>query len=218
MGVLVRETLQTLAVLEALRHWKNGANGAVRLQNTLFLADNENDPEWVFFNYKRHILGQYSEEISEALNRLQGAGRVKVLFDGPSERLSPILSNSERRRIRSFFRTFFLDWSKGFDKAFRKWASLKNDDVIRRAQEEDTYTSSESGEIILTCGLPETVEFSGLGEAEAESLALICDEKFQRNLRHRFLIASESPPRSEDWRKIYFPRERIPSKRLSTAR
>ena len=70
--------------------------GPVRLQKTLFFADKENEAGWRLFTFKKYYLGQFSDELTESLERSSGDGENQVaLWDGPLERLTanvPVLA------------------------------------------------------------------------------------------------------------------------------
>ena len=204
-AILTRETVQRLAVLRALMQWSKGAYGPVRLQKTLFFADKENDPKWRFFTFKKHYLGQYSDEVSEVLNQLQKAERVETHYDGPSQRIVANISWKTREMLTDFFDTYFAPWSMAFDKAFKEWAYLNSDDVIRRAHSDATYTKAKFGEMIFRSQLAAFIEFEGLSFGCGEYLSDLVDDRLHRNLQNRLTMALEKPVAGEDWRSKYFP-------------
>jgi hypothetical protein len=67
MAKLGRETVQRLAVLRALTLWRRGPYGPVRLQKTMFRADQNHPEQKRLFTFKKYYLGQYSQQIAEAL-------------------------------------------------------------------------------------------------------------------------------------------------------
>ena len=82
MAKLAKETIQRLAVLRALSMWRTGAFGPVRLQKTLFYADKRNPRRKHIFTFKKYYLGQYSPEVSDALNSLRASGRLRCTYAG----------------------------------------------------------------------------------------------------------------------------------------
>lgn len=205
MAVLSKETIQRLAVLRALTMWRRGAYGPLRVHKTLFFADkNTDDDRWRIFTFRRWYLGQYSDEISEALNALRNAGRIHTAFDGPSERIKAHLSGADGRRVDSFFSSYFPQWRNNLPNAHRKWAYLKNDDLVRKAHEDDSYTTSEHGEIIFSSFAPEFVECRELSDEWAEQLSDLVDDRLQRELAVRISRAAKRSRVNSDWRHEVF--------------
>ena len=204
MAVLTRETVQGLAVLRAVSQWKNGAYGPLRIHKTLFFADKANEADWRLFTFKKWHLGQYSDTISETLNCLQTARRIRSSFDGPSQRILAAIKPEMKTRIARFFNRYFPDWSKGFRAAFNKWAYMSNDAIIVKAHDDPTYTKSKHGKTIFKSALPKHIAFSELPNADAEELSDLVNDKLHTVLRDRLNSAVEQPIKDEDWRSIYF--------------
>ena len=215
MGVLSKPTIQRLAVLHALSLWQRGAYGPVRLHKTLFFADKETAPEWRLFTFKKWFLGQYSDEISQSLNALAQGGTVTTRYDGPSERIIANLSTPAREDLVDFFCGYFPEWSENLAQAFRQWAYLSNDNIIRKAHEEPSYRNAERGEVIFASFDADQVEFPDLDDQVAERLSDLVDARFQRGLMKRLRRAAERPARGEDWRHIYFGERPRTRKRAS---
>ncbi len=111
MAVLTKQTIQRLAVLRALSMWRRGAYGPMRLHKTLFFADKDAPAPWRLFTFKKWLLGQYSDEIADALNALREAGTISTSYDGPSERLKVEVTTDTRRQLADFFRMYFpVSW------------------------------------------------------------------------------------------------------------
>jgi len=201
---LTRESIESLAVLRAISEWQTGAFGPLRIHKTLFFADKGNDLDWTLFTFKRWYLGQYSDTIAAAMNRLRNCGRIRSAYDGPSERIRAVLSPVERGRLRALFATHFSKWTRGFKTAFSEWAYLTNDQIVRKAHDDPSYTISKHGEIILESRLPELVEFSDLSDDEAESLTDMVDDRLQTEIASRLARAVNRKVRAEDWKHIYF--------------
>jgi hypothetical protein len=204
MAVLSKKTIQRLAVLHALAKWRKGAYGPVRLHKTLFFADKETDETWRLFAFRKWYLGQYSDEISEALNALQDAGAVTARYDGPSERIRAEVRGKPVARLAAFFADYFSEWEESLARAFRKWAYLSNDRIIKNAHEDPSYKTSEHGELIFDSFDAECVEFAGLDDEEAEELSDLVDVRYQQGLLKRLRTLADRPARGEDWRRIYF--------------
>ncbi len=210
MAALTKRTIQKLAVLHALSLWRRGAYGPVRLQKTLFFADKDSaDQKWRLFTFKRWHLGQYSDDVSNALNSLQSAERINTHFDGPSQRIEAVIPAKLQLPVRNLFRKYFEDWNVALEGAFEKWAHLNNDQILVKAHDDPTYKQSQHGQIIAKSALPAVVEFTGLDEDVAESLTDAVDPLLTKTLRSRLLKASVRPPRSEDWRSIYFGEDSV---------
>src|SRR5689334_9797852 len=123
MAELTRRTIQKLAVLHALSLWRRGTYGPVRLQKTLFFADKDSvDQDWRLFTFKRWHLGQYSDEVSDALNSLHSAERISIHCDGPSQRIEAVIPAKLQAPVRALFRNYFADWKSALEGAFEKWA------------------------------------------------------------------------------------------------
>ena len=206
MAVLSKSALQRLAVLHALSLWRRGAYGAIRVQKALFFADHESEPKWRLFTFKKWRLGQYSDEVSDALNVLHAAGRVTSWFDGPAERLKAEVPKPRQREISDLFRNHFSDWFKNLNRAFTKWAYLHNDTIIQRAHDDLTFKASRCGEVVFSSFDYEQLELSGLDDEIAESLSDLVDSRLQHGLAKRLAAAVQRPQEREDWRSIYFDR------------
>ena len=204
MAVLSKKTIQRLAVLHSLSLWQRGAYGPVRLHKTLFFADKDTAPEWRLFTFKKWFLGQYSDEIAQALNALAQAGTVTTRYDGPSERIIANLSKLVREDLADFFSVYFPEWSENLTQAVQQWAYLSNDNIIRKAHEEPSYRNAERGEVIFASFGADCVEFPDLDDEVAEGLSDLVDARFQQGLVKRLRRAVERPARGEDWRHIYF--------------
>jgi len=204
MAVLQKESIQRLAVLRALSMWQRGAYGPVRLQKTLFFADKDADPKWRLFSFKRWRLGQYSDEISDALNGLREMGRITCWYDGPAERLKAEISRKAQRQIASFFQSYFPEWRASLRSAFDTWAYLNNDTIIERAHDDPAYKTSDHGEVIFSSFESQVLEFEGMADETAENLSDLVDIRFQRGLQKRLASAVRRPAKGEDWRTIYF--------------
>lgn len=214
MAVLSKATVQRLAVLRTLSMWRRGAFGPLRVHKTLFFADRDIGNKWHLFTFKRWFLGQYSDEIAESLNALKQAGRITAYYDGPSERISGDLLDSEKTLVLAFFSDYFPDWEKNLLPAFRQWAYLTNDRIVKKAHDDPTYTTTKHGETILKSFHSSVVEFEGLSDEDAETLSDIVDIRLQNGLRKGIAAAADKPIIDEDWNAIYFGEE---SKRHKTA-
>lgn len=210
MAFLTKRTIQKLAVLHAVSHWRKGAYGSLRLQKTLFFADSETaDQEWRLFTFKRWKMGQYSDEVSGALNSLQSAGRIETHFDGPSQRIEASISTKLKSRIGRLFRGYFLEWNEALGASFQQWAYLTNDQILTKAHDDPTYKQSQHGQIIAESALADRVNLIGMGENEAEALTDFVDPLFGRTVRVRLQKASKRTRTAEDWRSVYFPKESV---------
>jgi hypothetical protein len=208
MAVLSKATVQRLAVLRALSMWRNGAYGPVRLHKTLFFADRDNEPEWRLFTFKRWWLGQFSDEVSDKLNDLRQVGRISCVYDGPSERICAELPIAMARALRQFFDSYFPKWTTGLKSAFKTWAYLSNDDIIRKAHDDPSYTKSQHGNIILESFQCQLVTFEELDDELAENLSDLVDVRLQTGLLKRLYASVDEPIKAEDWRQIYFGERR----------
>lgn len=213
MATLPKKTIQRLAVLRAVSMWKTGgAYGPLRVQKTLFFADRDSGSQQHLFTFKRWRLGQYSDEIADAMNGLRDASRIETVFDGPSECIRASLSPRASQRLERFFRRSFPAWSRALKPAFQEWAYLTNDDIIAKAHEDDSYTKSQHGEVIVTSFEQTKVDFPDLDPQEAEFLSDLVDERFQRGLASRLETAASREPKREDWREFYgFAKKRPPN-------
>ncbi|MBI1903876.1 MAG: hypothetical protein HYS13_22465 [Planctomycetia bacterium] len=198
--------IQKLAVLWALSLWRRGAVGPLSLHKTLFLADESAKPKWRLFTFKKWRLGEFSDEISEALNKLRSAGRISTCFDGPSERIRAELSRREAAALRRFFGRFFPNWNRELRRAFRRWANLTSDDILEMAASNATHNSSRRGDVVFASLAPDRIELDGLDDDEAEWLSDLVDERLHRELSKRIERAAKRPAHGEDWRSIYFGR------------
>ena len=204
MATLDKKTIQKLAALRALGMWSRGAYGPLRLQKTLFFADKDNIPEWRIFTFKKWRLGQYSDELSESLNDLDSAGRINQIFDGPSTRIKAVMPPRTKHKVAKFFRSYFPAWNVGLTKAFRTWAYLTNDQIIKKAHDDLTYKQNAHGDTIFE-SFSGSVEFPELDDDDAEDISDFVDFRLQQNIVKRTKRAAERNVRSEDWRSIYFP-------------
>jgi hypothetical protein len=205
MSFLTKRTIQKLAVLHAISRWRKGAYGMLRLQKTLFFADEGSaDQKWRVFTFKRWKLGQYSDEVADSLNGLQAAGRISTSFDGPSQRIEGNASITAKAQIRGLFRRYFAEWDAALGASFQKWAYLTNDQILTKAHDDPTYKQSQYGEIIAESGLADFVDFENLSESTAESLTDLVDPSLDRTLRSRLHKASKTNRIAEDWRSLYF--------------
>ena len=208
MASLSKETIQKLAVLRTLSLWEKGAYGPVRLHKTLFFADKHaSDPKGSIFTFKRWYLGQYSDEIAQALNELQNASKVKMHFDGPSGRLEARVSPNKKKVVVSFFKQHFSAWEKSLRTAFREWAYLSNDEILIKAHDDPTYKTSNHGEVIMESRLADTVTFDALDSETAESLTDLVDDVLAERIRNCLREAQRHPARAENWRSIYFGKQ-----------
>jgi len=204
MARLSKEAIQRLAVLHTLAMWQHGAYGPVRLHKTLFFADKEAKPDRAIFTFKKWRLGQYSDEIAEALNALQEAGRISSQYDGPAERLKAEIPTLIRLQVASLFQSAFPEWEASLQRAFKEWAYLNNDSIIERAHDDPTYKTSEYGEVIFSSFGSAYVDIPEFDAEAAENLSDLVDVRLQRGLAKRLAEAVERPAKREDWRAIYF--------------
>lgn len=204
MATLTRETIQSLAVLRVVTQWDQGACGPVRVHKTLFFADEANDPDWRLFTFKRWHLGQYSDQIAASLNRLQDAGRIRGIFDGPSERIVATVPPQTPAQLRAFFACHFPEWNTAFRKAFKEWADLSNDEILVKAHDDPSYVRSQQGQVIRESSIADQVEFEDLSEDDAERFSDLVNAKLSRAIRSRVREAVKSRARGEDWRSLYF--------------
>jgi hypothetical protein len=212
MASLSKQAIQRLATLCAVSLWRRGAYGPVRVHKTLFFADQAaDDPDWHLFTFKRNYLGQYSDELSDALNGLQMADCIRLFCDGDSVRFVATISSSARSKIERLFRQYFSEWRKALGPAFKKWAYLRNDDVIRLAHDDPSYKKSHHGQVILSSFNAQMVKFDEeLSDEDAEFLSDLVDEKLHDGLIERTEAAAQRGPRAEDWRSTYFGASRSP--------
>src|SRR5205823_10045803 len=121
--------------------------------------------------------GQFSDDVSEALNGLQAAGRLSIHFHGPSQRIVAEIPQRIQSRVRGFFRDYFGPWRTALDHAFAKWAYLNNDQILVKAHDDPTYKQSQHGQIIAKSGLLRAVDFEGMDEDVAETLTDFVDPR-----------------------------------------
>jgi hypothetical protein len=212
MAKLSRKTIQRLGVLRALSLWQNGADGKVRLQKTLFFADKRNDPDKRLFTFKKYFLGQYSPEVSEALNALHKSTKLECHFDGPAERLSVSLPQPVREAIEKIFSRTFPAWEKTLAESFREWAYLPNREMLEKAHDDPSYTEQEFDQIIFEGSLPESVDVP-IDAATAERLTDFVDENLSDFLKERLgqAMRTRNEP-AGDWRKLYFEEDNPPKR------
>jgi len=204
MAVLRKQALQRLAVLHALSMWRRGAYGPVRVHKTLFFADKDGDPDWRLFTFKKWRLGQYSDEIADALNELREAGRITSWYDGPCERLRAEMPFVLKKPVRQFFADYFAKWNESLTEAFSKVAYLSNDAIVDVAHSDPTYKTSEHGQVIFTSFDHEEVEFVELDDRLAEDLSDLVDTRLHAGLEKQLSLAVDRRAVGEDWRIIYF--------------
>jgi hypothetical protein len=202
MARLSKATIQKLAVLRALSLWKHGAHGPVRLQKIMFAADFPNARK--LFTFQKYYLGQYSEEISAALNSLRAGGWLTSQFDGPAERLEAVVSAGAADKIRSLFTLAFPKWENELKQAFSKWGHLPNDKILKQAHDDVAGTKTVRGQLIFESNLPAMVDVAGVSPAAVEELTVLVDERFTHELRQRLGTATKIPATSTDWRGLYF--------------
>jgi hypothetical protein len=201
MAQLPKKTIQKLAVLYALSLWKKGACGPVRVHKTLFFA--ENDLPRHLFTFKRYHYGQYSKEIDAVLNSLQESGRLKVHFDGAAARLQSSLAADAANHIEFLFSHHSPEWLQGLKAAIQQFGYLKNDELIRRAHEDDSYTDNEHDELIHESTLDSLVNLPNIDAELAERLSDIVDERLTTALTNRFKKAMNAEPRHLDWQVLF---------------
>jgi hypothetical protein len=211
MATLQRKTLQRLVVLRTLSLWKKGVRGPLRLHKTLFFSDQRSyaKQRQHFFTFKKWHLGQYSNEIADALNALQSAGRIRIQFDGPSERIEAVAGKKLRDRVCKFFAKHFPHWDHALAGSFKGRAHLNYDQIFLESHEDDSYTQSAYGTVIIRSNLPTSVKIDGLSSPEAEDLTDAVDGKLSEVLRSRLRAAAKRPVRSEDWRSEYFSEDPV---------
>jgi len=201
MANLPKKTVQKLAVLYALTLWQRGAYGAFRVHKTLFYAD-KGKPKHLF-TFKRYHYGQYSDDVVTVLNSLQRSGRLTVHFDGPSERLKPMIPHEALHKIESLLKKNLPDWFCGLRKSFRELGYLKNDDIMEIAHDDETYTEVEHDKVIFESSLRESVPFEDLDQEWAEKLNDLVDAKFTATLVERFEQACKTPQQNSNWRELF---------------
>lgn len=211
MAVLAKATIQRLAVLRTLLFWKDGAEGPLRLHKILFFADRKSfgKQHRHFFSFKKWHLGQFSDDIANALNCLQAAGRIHVHFDGPSGRIEAIADKKCKALISKTFRVQFRHWDQALAGAVKEWAYLNNDQIILQAHDDESYTQSAYGMVIVESDLPEFIEFRRLSSRDAEALTDTVDPRLSDLLRSRLRAAAKRPADEEDWRSVYFQEESV---------
>jgi len=205
MTALSKQTIQRLAVLRAIDMWQKGAPSGVRLQTTLFFADKKIPKSGRrIFTFRRWRLGQYSDEVSDAINSLLNAGQITVQYDGPADRLRTSLSPESRRIVQRFFAKHFPAWNRGLRSAFKTCAQLNNDELVHSAQDDPAYTNRDRGGLIFPSFSQKELPFPRLSDHEAERLSDLVDERLQKGLRERLSKAVLRRAAGEDWRRIYF--------------
>jgi hypothetical protein len=202
MAKLTKSTIHRLAVLRALSLWQRGAYGALRLHKILFAADKHSTSK--LFTFKKYYLGQYSEDVSEALNALRSAGRLRASFDGPAERLIPIIAPVSAARIDKLFTAGFPKWMRALRGAVQEWGRLSHDNVLKKAHEDATRTENTHDHVIFASTLPDLVDVPGLSAEAAEELTDLVDEKLSSTLRERPTAAAKAPVHASNWRQAYF--------------
>lgn len=202
MANIKRETIRSLAVLRVLFLWQHGAYGPVRLHKTMFAADRASSQH--IFTYKKYYLGQYSQNISDALNTLQSAGRLKSIYDGPAERLKAVLSLESILKIKKLFSRGFPEWEKKLKEAFSVWGYLTNDQILKKAHEDATYTETIHDQIILESTLPAIVSVPSLDDEDAEELNDLVDDRLVPFLKGRIQKACKIPAADINWRHLVF--------------
>ena len=73
-----------MPVLRTLLLWKNGAHGPLRLHKTLFCADRNSfgKQHRHFFTFKKWHLGQFSDDIADALDYVRCYERIRAVVEG----------------------------------------------------------------------------------------------------------------------------------------
>ncbi len=210
MAKLSKQTLQRLAVLRALVLWKHGAYGPLRVHKTLFFTE-EKHPSERFFDFKRWMHGQFSEEIDASLNDLARAGRMAFVCDGPSVRLVAQLPDDLRQTLERVFEDNFRAWTAALKETHDTIGYLVNDQLLEEAHRQESYTNSSRGELIARSTFADAVEID-IDSDEAEALSECVDPDFARLLKRQMDQACQQPFEAEDWREIYFADEKPVSK------
>jgi hypothetical protein len=203
MVKLAKETIQRLAVLRALALWRNGAFGPVRLQKTLFYADKNNDPRKRIFTFKKYYLGQYSPEVSDALNALRSSGRLECVFDGPAERLKALVSAKVKTELERLFRSSFPRWESALPAVFDEWGYLSNDKILKKAHDDPSYTESQHDQVIFKSALADRIAVPGLDEETAEKWTDLVDPRLWTFLLDRMQNAAKAKVKATDWRQFF---------------
>ncbi len=202
MARLSKKTVQRLAVLRALVNWSNGAYGPLRVHKTLFFTDMNYQKK--LFTYKKYHYGQYSEDITAALNALRAAGILQCIFDGPAERLRVAIPGKTKRQVERLFEQRFPLWERSFQRSFREWGHLRNSTIIDRARSDETYKKFGHNEVIFKGTLPDVVNIPELDAASAERLSDLVDERLNEQIRDKLMQAVRKVAVRVDWRQRYF--------------
>lgn len=195
MALIHKTALRRLATLHAVSLWKNGAFGPLRIQKTLFFADQESNEPY-FFGFKKWRLGQFSDEVAASLNDLVKAGIVAVNFQGPADIFTTNVAEGTLAAVATAMRDSFPHWHAAISQTIREWGYLPNDQLLLRAHEHPTYTENEDGQVIFVSTLPDEVELT-LDDDTAEELTYLVDPEFQRLLRRQLEAALAGRQRSK---------------------
>jgi hypothetical protein len=202
---LSKRTVQRLAVLYTLSMWRRGAYGPVRVHKTLFFAQKKNRD--CLFTFKNYVHGQYSRDVDIILNSLQEAGRLKVHFDGASARLQPQMPRGVKSQLERLLSQSLPEWYRGLKTSFKKFAYMKNEEIIEKAHDDNSLTSSQRDEIICKSTLTDSVEISGINAKWAERLSDLVDARLHRILVERFEQTGKSQQTHANWRELFDDRE-----------
>ena len=204
MAKLAKKTIQRLAVLCALCLWPRGVVDNTRLHQILCFADQNNSGKVRMFTFRKRHFGRFSNDVSEALNALQDAGRLNCVFDGPTERLSAVISGRTQAKIKNVFLTAFPDWERSLKSSFGEWGSLTTDRLLKKANDDPRYAAAKQNEIILQSSLRKVSDVHEVDEGTAEELADMVDPHLNRTIAQKLSKAVKTPAESVDWRKRYF--------------
>lgn len=204
MVKLPKEAVRKLAVLYALSQWNKGAYGPMCVHKTLFFAEKDLAGKYLF-TFKKYRLGQYSKEIDDALNSLQEAKRLHVVFDGAATRLATDISWEVKNRIALFFVRCMPEWQCSLQAAIKQYVYMKDDDLIRLAHEDGSYTEKEieHEETIHESQIADTIELPEMDNDIGERLIDLVDNRLACELIARLDLARKTPQRGSDWRSLF---------------
>jgi hypothetical protein len=209
MAKLSKRTLQRLAVLRALHLWERGAFGPIRIHKVLFFAERDLEASR-FFTFRRWHRGQYSKDIANALNGLRASGQIKIVFDGPSNRIAVDAQDRLIETTTKLFSDRFPAWTSSLLRSHQSLGYRKTDEIIGIAHGDQSHFESKPGQVIHRSNVGDAVDVD-ISDFTAEFLSDSVDDQLRTELVIKLKDAVNRPVRNMDWRSDFFADE-IPSR------
>lgn len=178
MGLVPKETIERLFVLQIIERFQRGVYGELRLHKVAYFAVKEVDQKPLTFIALDH--GEYSPGIPPILEQLASMGYISAYPLDTGDHGNQY--HPTQRAMFGYHSMMLGRFSRNLVKAtevsINEYGYLPEPKLVELAKADPLYLAASYGRPIFSSNLTDMVEIPGINDDDADELALSLDPRF----------------------------------------